>query len=226
MKDLEKYLNEMRKPGDSVYETLKKAIHSGYFAPGERLIEAALSNGLNVGRTPIREAFKKLEMERLIKIAPNKGATVIKLSPEEIGEIYMIGGILEGKAAFFATERLKGEHIEKLKGLNKKFEDEELQKDYPRFATINYEFHKIYLKECEKPILFRKIRETLNSLPRYWYMCCSLPRLIDISIIQHKELTTAFENKDAELARRIAEDHVVDIGQILKEHLEALPNII
>ena len=220
------YFEEVRKPKDSVYETLKKAIHSGYLAPGERLVEARLSKELNTGRTPIREAFKKLEMERLIKIRPNKGATVIKLSPEEIGELYMIGGVLEGKAAFFAAETLKGNHIKQLKELHNKMADEELRKNYPEFAKVNYQFHKVYLKECGKPILFHKIRETLNSLPRYWYMCCSLPKLIEISIIQHDELIRAFENKDAELVRRIAEDHVITIGQILKEHLEMLPDII
>ncbi len=221
-----KYIEKIRKPGDSAYEIIKKAIHSGYFVPGERLVEARLLRELNVGRTPIRDAFKKLEIEGLIKITPNKGAMVMKLSPEEVGEIYLVAGILEGKAAFFATERLKSEHIEKLKELHNEMQDKELQIDYPEFAKANYRFHNIYLKECEKPVLLGKIHDISNSLPRYWYMCCSLPKLIETSIMQHGEIIGAFENKNAELARRIAEDHVITIGEILKEHLWILPDII
>ena len=105
-------------------------------------------------------------------------------------------------------------------------EDEELQRDYPEFAKANYRFHNLYLKECKKPVLLHKIHETSNSLPRYWYMCCSLPKLIETSIRQHNQLIWAFEKKDAELARRIAEDHVITVGHVLKEHLEMLPDII
>ena len=56
----------------SVYKFLRKAVFSGYFQPGERLVEASLAERLNVSRTPMREAIKRLETEGLVKIIPNK----------------------------------------------------------------------------------------------------------------------------------------------------------
>ncbi|HCX91024.1 MAG TPA: GntR family transcriptional regulator, partial [Deltaproteobacteria bacterium] len=62
----------------SVYKFLRKAVYSGYFQPGERLVEASLAERLNVSRTPLREAIKRLETEGLVETIPNKGAAVLK----------------------------------------------------------------------------------------------------------------------------------------------------
>jgi len=209
-----------------VYETLKKAIYSGYLSPGVRLVESTLAKELNVGRTPLREAIKKLGAEGLLEILPNKGATVTRLSPEDVEEMYLIGGVLEGIAAATAVERLESEDIRKLKDFHTQMKDEKLQKNYVEWMSVNYRFHHIYLKAYDKPVLLRKIKEVESSLPLYWYMGCSLPGLLETSVKKHQEMINAFEGRDAESVRRIIEEHLVIIGRRLREHLQNIPRIV
>ena len=69
-------MNEYLPLRDVVFNTLRQAIITGEFAPGERLMEIALANRLGVSRTPVREAIRKLELEGLVVMIPRKGAEV------------------------------------------------------------------------------------------------------------------------------------------------------
>ena len=74
MKDTNFNVNEYLPLRDVVFNTLRQAIITGEFAPGERLMEISLANRLGVSRTPVREAIRKLELEGLVIMIPRKGA--------------------------------------------------------------------------------------------------------------------------------------------------------
>src|SRR5471030_148909 len=82
-----------------VENVLRQAIMSGRFAPGARLIERELCETLGVSRTSVREALRRLEAEKLVRIVPHKGPTVAVISKQEAAELYAIRGLLEGYAA-------------------------------------------------------------------------------------------------------------------------------
>ena len=63
MKDTNLNVNEYLPLRDVVFNTLRQAIITGEFAPGERLMEISLANRLGVSRTPVREAIRKLEVK-------------------------------------------------------------------------------------------------------------------------------------------------------------------
>jgi DNA-binding GntR family transcriptional regulator len=211
---------------NAVYQTLKRGIYSGYFSPGVRLVESTLAKELNVGRTPLREAIKKLGAEGLLEIVPNKGATVTRLSPKDVEEMYLIGGVLEGIAASIAVERLESKDIQMLRKLHDEMKDEKLQMNYVEWMNVNYKFHHIYLKASQRPLLLRKIKEVDSSLPLYWYMGCSILGMLETSISKHQEMVNAFENRDAELVRRRTEEHLIYMGRKIREHLENISRII
>ena len=73
-------MNEYLPLRDVVFNTLRQAILRGELKPGERLMEVQLANKLGVSRTPIREAIRKLELEGLVTMIPNKGAYVTGIS--------------------------------------------------------------------------------------------------------------------------------------------------
>ena len=70
MKDTNFNVNEYLPLRDVVFNTLRQAIITGEFAPGERLMEISLANRLGVSRTPVREAIRKLELEGLVIMIP------------------------------------------------------------------------------------------------------------------------------------------------------------
>jgi len=73
---------------------IRDAIVSGRFAPGTRLIEARLTDELNVSRHPVREALKRLSHEGFVEVRPNRGAVVAEIDPKNILEVYAIRSAL------------------------------------------------------------------------------------------------------------------------------------
>lgn len=95
-------------------DTLRQALLSGRFAPGERLKERELVELLGVSRTLLREALRQIEAEGLIEIVPNRGPVVAVLSYEEAEEIYEVRGILEAQACTGFALRASGAQVQEL----------------------------------------------------------------------------------------------------------------
>jgi DNA-binding GntR family transcriptional regulator len=91
---------------DHVVASTREAILTGRMALGQRLVEADLTQAFGVSRASIREAFQRLSAEGLISIAPNRGAVVRRLSPQEIADRYVIRENLESLAARLAAGRI------------------------------------------------------------------------------------------------------------------------
>jgi DNA-binding GntR family transcriptional regulator len=206
----------------SVYKFLRKAVFSGYFQPGERLIEASLAEKLNISRTPLREAIKRLETEGLVKIIPNKGAAVLKSSPEEIEEMYFIAGVLEGLAAYLAADNLSEADIDRMMKIELILEDEECQSDYERWLKLNNEFHNVFISSCKKPLLINLLNQRTGHLGRYWYLGCTSPGMVDSCISGHRNILEAFSERNAEAARRAVEEHLFEMGRLMRRHLSRI----
>ena len=90
MKDTNFNVNEYLPLRDVVFNTLRQAIITGEFAPGERLMEISLANRLGVSRTPVREAIRKLELEGLVIMIPRKGAQVARITEKNLRDVIEI----------------------------------------------------------------------------------------------------------------------------------------
>jgi DNA-binding GntR family transcriptional regulator len=86
-------------------DKVREAIVSGYFRPGDRLVERDLCAQLGVSRTVVREVLRHLESEGLVANLPNKGPIVARLDLNEAKQIYEIRGALEGMAARLCAEQ-------------------------------------------------------------------------------------------------------------------------
>src|SRR5919106_5124985 len=91
---------------DIAYWTIRDAIRSGVIQPGDRLIELDLAAALDMSRTPVRDALRQLEAERLVEKAPSRGFVVPTMTIDDIVEIYEIREVLEGLAARRAAMRM------------------------------------------------------------------------------------------------------------------------
>jgi DNA-binding GntR family transcriptional regulator len=103
--------------GEFVYNQLRGDIRSGALMPGSRLRETEIAERLQVSRTPVREALKRLESEGLVVFSQPRGMTVTELSAGQVLELYAMREILEGAAARFAAEHASAMEVESLKHL-------------------------------------------------------------------------------------------------------------
>ena len=97
-----------------VFHTLREDILSGRFQVDEELKETAIAEELGVSRTPVREAFRQLELEGLIRIVPNKGAYVSGISESDVSDIFEIRSLLEGLCARWGTKKISKEKLDEM----------------------------------------------------------------------------------------------------------------
>src|SRR2546430_7910501 len=89
---------------DFVLETIKAGILSGELRPGQALVEAELAAGLEVSKTPVREALKTLAGSGLVVMSPYKGASVRIVDAELARAVYEVRAVMEPEAVRRAAE--------------------------------------------------------------------------------------------------------------------------
>ena len=94
-----------------VYDALRAAIQGGRYWPGARLREAAVADWLVVSRTPVREAFRRLEANGLLVTAPWRGVEVARLDRRQVVELHAMRQILEGAAARLAAQHVSRSEV-------------------------------------------------------------------------------------------------------------------
>jgi len=100
--------------GDVVAERLRQAILNDEFSPGQHLREEEISESLDVSRGPVRDAFLILEREGLVRLSRHRGATVVELLLEDLGEVYSLRSALESLAVRLAIRRHEPADIQEL----------------------------------------------------------------------------------------------------------------
>ena len=203
---------------DVVFNTLRQAILTGELKPGERLMEIHLANKLGVSRTPIREAIRKLELEGLVNIIPNKGAYVTGISDKDVHDIYMIRSMLEGLCVRWATEHITQEQLEELDEIILLSEYHMDKGHSDQLTELDGRFHQILYEASQSRIL----DHVLSDFHKY----VQLARRTSVkteeraikSIGEHNEILNAIKAKDAEKAGDLATIHIMHVMENL--HIE------
>ncbi|WP_052345730.1 GntR family transcriptional regulator [Paucisalibacillus sp. EB02] len=152
---------------EHVYQTIKHAIYEQKLAPGQKLVENDISESLSISRTPIRQAFAKLEDEGFITILPNKGAQVVNPSVDEIAEAFIHRQQLEGLATANIMAWITAEEIAELQALIKAEQTSHQQKDFLAYIHINIRFHSILIQGCNNRFLKYNTEKMINQTHIY-----------------------------------------------------------
>ena len=132
--------------GQTVFADLRARILSGELPANATLRETALAQQLGVSRTPVREALRRLDEAGLVEFVPNRGATVVEWSPEQIRETYFLRAALESRAAGLAAARIGPADLDRLALLIESMEEFVRATDaegIDRLGVLNAEFHRV-----------------------------------------------------------------------------------
>ena len=202
-------LQERKSLGEHVFESLKQAIVKGKISAGEWLVESHIAEMLGISRTPVREAFHKLEREGLIERQPRGGFTILGLNREDIEETFGIRSVLEGYAAHLAA--IKHEEAE-LNLLEEKIE--EFQKALERnkmnlLPKINTEFHDLLYGLSKSPKLINMINGLKDQIYRYREMILKESKFATTSNLDHIRMLKYIRKRDAQGAERLVREHIL-----------------
>ena len=193
-----------------VVDAVRKAILSGRYQPGKRLIEERLASDMGVSRVPIREALRLLAAEGLIEITPRRGATVVALSRAAAREMIEVRATLEGLNARLAARRHLPATVRALEAVLETGNRATAKGDASTLYELNARFHDLLANAGGNAVL-GEIMRTLRTRTTSFFAVVSRQRAKE-TWEEHAAIVRAVIGADEALAALLAERHVMNAG--------------
>ena len=209
--DLKKIAEEMQPRSmaarDWVFQVIRTAIVRGELPGDMPLRQDEISTALSVSHIPVREAFRQLEAQGLVRIYPNRGAVVTKLSCKELSDVMDTRILLEVGALRLALPHITEEDLARARELLELFSKE---KDPIKGAELNLKLHFSLYDPCDNQTLLSLIDQMHANVDRYITPFFGKEEVsAELYIVdEHSQIISACESKDTELATAILRTHL------------------
>jgi DNA-binding GntR family transcriptional regulator len=143
---------------ESAVETLRRAILTGHFKPGARLVEADLCAAIGISRASLREALRRLQAERLVDIIPNRGPIIPVMTWSEASQIFDVRRMLEAEAAQLAAQKAQPADIARARAALDRFATAVSPPELAQLIGATAEFYEAILNAGGNLILQELLR--------------------------------------------------------------------
>ena len=193
--------------GEWVHINLRDAIRDGRLKPGERVRESDVTTWLNVSRTPVREAFRRLQADGLLVFEAWRGVVVAALDQQQLIELYAMRKVLEGTAAGLAAQHAAESQIATLRDL---IDPADGADGSVERAELNRQLHQnIYAAAHNRYLLqaLNALRDSMALLPSTTYALAGRHK---IAQREHRDIVDAIGVRDAANAEQAARYHIAE----------------
>ena len=194
---------------DQVFERLENDIIMGTIARGEVLTELKLVELLGVSRTPIREALRRLEQERLIADT-GKGSLVLGITEEDLIDIMNIREQVEGLASYYAALNMTPEGLQELTHIVDLQEFYFSKGDTERLRQVDDQFHDTICTLSRRTVITDTLMPLMRKTRRYRRISMSDPHRIVNTQAEHRQIYDAIASGNADLARKLSTEHIAN----------------
>ena len=201
------------------YEALKSAImNMNIYAPDAelKLEERDLSLRFGVSRTPLRAALAQLDSEGLVRIAPRRGIFIVRKTKAEILDMITVWAALESMAARLATKEATDEELRSLHTLVDAFSTDQVAAKMGEYSDANIKFHQAIIGLGGSPLLARLADDLFFHVRAIRQRTIAEQDRARRSIVDHKEIVNALEERHTERAERLVREHTLK----LRDHVE------
>jgi DNA-binding GntR family transcriptional regulator len=193
---------------DRAYVELRDRIVTLQIAPGEPIDEDLLGRELEMGRTPVREAIKRLALENLVTVFPRRGTFASEINITALAHISDVRSVLEGHAAYRAAQRMTDAQRLELEDLLVELAQSEGSDDVEALMALDARVHRFIYRCTGNPYLEGTLGRYFNLSLRIWHLVLDrLPHLF-ARVHEHDALLRAIGAGEAERARGIVADHI------------------
>ena len=201
---------------DQVFERLENDIIQGVYKRGELLTELKLVEQLGVSRTPIREALRRLEQERLIEDT-GKGSRVLGITMEDLEDIMNIRQRIEGLAAYYATVNLTEDGLKELSHIVDLQEFYFSKQDKEHLRQVDDAFHDMICSLSKRSVISDTLTPLMRKTRRYRRVAIDNWERTTRTMNEHHAIFEAIVSGNAELAEELATEHIVHSKRYLIE---------
>ena len=199
---------------DQVFEKLENDIIQGVYPKGEILTELKLVEQLGVSRTPIREALRRLEQERLIADA-GKGSRVLGITEDDLLDIMNIRERIEGLAAYYATINMTDEGRAELSHIVDLQEFYFNKNDPDHLRQVDDEFHDAICRLSRRTVITDTLIPLHRKTRRFRRIAMEDRERTAKTTQEHRDIYEAIMSGDALLAKKLTKAHIANA----KDHM-------
>ena len=204
---------------ERIYEEIVRMIVSGELPSGAQIDERALTQRLDVSRTPFREAIGTLAKEGLVEIRPYRGYYVRSFSPKEIADLYDLRITLECFAVRLAVENIDRAGIAELERLLDECVAALRRGDMQTYSLRDREFHRTIARTSGNVALI----ETLERLDMQVQICRLVanecPSFPERAAMKRDEILEAFRKRDVKRAEDLMRAHITEVRSAVVEQM-------
>jgi DNA-binding GntR family transcriptional regulator len=215
---LSKGLDMSQTNADRAYALIKDKIVRVEMPPGSIIREVDLMNDLNLGRTPIREALKRLQADNLVVVKAWRGIFVTDIAITDLTQIYEVRVELEGLCVRLATNRVTPAQLSEIRDLAQEHEQMD-QDDLDKLFALDHRFHRMLATASRNKFLFDEIEHFYNLSLRIWYLSLNYVQAENIDVPAHLDILAALEAKDPNLAEQRMREHIRKFHDSIRQYL-------
>jgi GntR family transcriptional regulator, rspAB operon transcriptional repressor len=204
--------------GEQVFRTLRSAIVTMRLKPGEALSEQEIAGRLHVSRQPVREAFIKLSEDGLVRVVPQRGTFVMKISAQAVANARFVREAVECAIAREAAAHITPADAAALKTLIAEQRKAEKGNDPEGFFVLDEEFHRTLAAASGCAYAWKVIESAKAQMDRVRFL--SVPEATPMRrlIAQHQRILDGVTAGDGDAAAAAMRTH-------LREILSSLPRL-
>lgn len=191
-----------------VVDWLRERIRQGRLVPGQRLVEADLVAATRTSRGKVREALRRLETDGLVTIEEFRGASVKRLGPDEVRQIYRARMALEGLAAAECAVRAAAPLRERLLAIQRELDEGEHAGDHDRFAKLNEAWHGSIIAGSGNEYIAQFLTRLTVPIYRLVFATFYTAERIAAANADHRLITAAIVEGRAQDAERAMRAHI------------------
>src|SRR5882757_4664917 len=204
---------------DRAYEELRDRIVTLSIAPGAPIDEDLIGRELQMGRTPVREAIKRLALENLVTVFPRRGTFASEINITDLAHISDVRVVLEAHAAHRAAERITSPQRAELDELLDELGRSKGSDDVEALIALDAHVHRFVYRCAGNPYMEETLGRYFNLSLRIWHLVIDrLPHLF-ARVHEHDDLLRAIAAGDAERARQVLVDHIATFEREIRSVL-------
>jgi DNA-binding GntR family transcriptional regulator len=198
---------------DQAYIAIRNAIVSLELAPGAVIDERALIERLGIGRTPVREALRRLAHEQLVEVFPRRGMFVTNVDVRDLARISEVREVLEPEAARLAAERATEDERDELAALGSSI------KRGADLMDIDERIHRAIYAAAHNDLLEKTLGEYYVLAHRIWMIALDRNEALEEAVEAHRNLVLAIVNGSGDRAADLMRAHVQGFEQAMRRVL-------
>ena len=202
---------------ERAYVAIRRLIVTLELEPGAVINERELVERLGIGRTPVREALRRLAQEGLVEVYPRRGMFVTDVDVRRLAQLSEVRAVLEPEAARLAAERLTEAGRAELEELLRELDADAF--DDPALMVLDERIHRAVYRWARNDLLEATLEQYYVLALRIWTIALDRQHELHDAVQEHRALLEAIRDGDGERAAATVRAHVEDFEQAMRRVL-------